>query len=91
MRQNDKKCLYFLSGLCTEFSVDRGVINIHRPTPCGKEQFPSCSKTYKSSEAYKCKTTYFSKCICFILNMSLFNVLFSFTYNFINAYIYFNY
>lgn len=91
MRRNDEKCLHFISGLCTEFNVDGGVIQIHRPTPCGKEKFPSCSKTYKSSEAYKCKSTYLSKFIYFlILNtcMSLFNGLLSFNYNLINVYMY---
>lgn len=59
MRRNDEKCLHFLPGHCTEFNVDGGVIQIHSQTPCGKEKFPSCSDTYKSSEAYKCKTAYF--------------------------------
>lgn len=71
---------YFLSGLCTEFNVDGGVIHIHRTTPCGNEKFPSCSETYKSSEAYKCKK----------FKMSLFKGLLSFTYNLINVYMYNN-
>lgn len=71
LRLNDEKCLHFLLGHCTEFNVDGGVIQIHSPTPCGKEKFPSCSETYKSSEAYKCKTAYFSNFILFILYMSL--------------------
>lgn len=49
---------FFFSGRCTEFNVDGGVIQIHNPTPCGNEKFPNCFQTYKSSEAYKCKTTY---------------------------------
>lgn len=65
-----KKCLHFLSGHCTEFNVEGGVIHIHNPTPCGKEQFPSCSETYNSSEAYKCKVAYLSNFILSILYMS---------------------
>lgn len=53
-----KLFLYFLSGLCTEFNVEGGVIQIHSTSPCGKDKFPNCSETYKSSEAYKCMTAY---------------------------------
>lgn len=88
--RNDEKCLHFLSGHCTEFNVDGGVIQIHIPNPCGKERFPSCFETYKSSEAYKCKTAYLSNFILFILYMSILDVFFSFMYNIINVYIHFH-
>lgn len=65
MRRNDEKCLQCLSGHCTEFNVDGGVIQIHSPTQCGKDKFPSCSKLYKSSEAYKCKSTNFQNVFFF--------------------------
>lgn len=89
LRRNDEKCLHFLPGHCTEFNVDGGVIQIHSPTQCGKEKFPSCSDTYKSSEAYKCKTAYFSNFILFILYMSIL-IFLSFTYNIINVHIHFH-
>lgn len=89
LRRNDEKCLHFLPGHCTEFNVDGGVIQIHSPTQCGKEKFPSCSDTYRSSEAYKCKTAYFSNFILFILYMSLL-ISFSFKYNIIDVHIHFH-
>lgn len=87
---NDTKMCVFLSGHCTEFNIDGGVIQIHNPTPCGKEKFPNCSETYKSSEAYKCKTAHLLNFILFTTYMSFFlNDFFSLMYNNINVYIHF--
>lgn len=67
MSGKDKKNVFiFFSGRCTEFNVDGGVIQIHNPTPCGNEKFPNCFQTYKSSEAYKCKTTYLLNFLLFL-------------------------
>lgn len=61
--------MYFLSGLCTEFNVDGGVIQIHSTSPCGKDKFPNCSETYKSSEAYKCMTAHLLNFILFVQSL----------------------
>eukprot|EP00105_Crassostrea_gigas_P024314 XP_011444531.1 PREDICTED: uncharacterized protein LOC105340279 [Crassostrea gigas] len=47
-----------ITGLCTEFNVEGGVIQLHPTSPCGKDKFPNCSETYQSSEAYKYQGCY---------------------------------
>lgn len=42
-----------ITGSCTEFNVDGGVIQRHLSAPCNDTTYPKCDRFYSSEDAYK--------------------------------------